>query len=43
MQLGTYPAVVLPAKLDIVLRLMSGAGTLSGTMDSAKLTDLTNN
>ena len=41
MQLGTYPAVVLPAKLDIVLRLMSGAGTISGVMDSAKLTDLT--
>ena len=43
MQLGTYPAVVLPAKLDIVLRLMSGAGTVSGVMDSAKLTNLTGN
>ena len=41
MQLGTYPSVVLPAKLDIVLRLMSGAGTVSGVMDSAKLTNLT--
>ena len=41
MQLGTYPAVVLPAKLDIVLRLMSGAGTVNGTLDSAKLTNLT--
>jgi NitT/TauT family transport system substrate-binding protein len=40
MQLGTYPSVVLPAKLDIVLRLMSGAGTVSGQLDSAKLTDL---
>lgn len=43
MQLGTYPSVVLPAKLDIVLRLMSGAGTLTGAMDSAKLTDLSGN
>jgi ABC-type nitrate/sulfonate/bicarbonate transport system substrate-binding protein len=41
MQLGTYPSVVLPAKLDIVLRLMSGAGTVSGALDSAKLTNLT--
>jgi NitT/TauT family transport system substrate-binding protein len=41
MQLGTYPSVVLPAKLDIVLRLMSGAGTVSGALDSAKLTSLT--
>lgn len=43
MQLGTYPSVVLPAKLDIVLRLMSDAGTVNGSMDSAKLTDLTGN
>jgi len=41
MQLGTYPSVVLPAKLDIVLRLMSGAGTVTGALDSAKLTNLT--
>ncbi len=41
MQLGTYPTVVLPAKLDIVLRLMNNAGTVSGMLDSAKLTDLT--
>lgn len=40
MQLGTYPSVVLPAKLDIVLRLMSNAGTVSGTMDSGRLTNL---
>ena len=40
MQLGTYPAVVLPAKLDIVLRLMSDAGTINGLLNSAKLTDL---
>ena len=40
MQLGTYPSVVLPAKLDIVLRLMSNAGTVSGLLDSAKLTNL---
>jgi hypothetical protein len=33
--------VVLPAKLDIVLRLMNNAGTVSGMLDSAKLTDLT--
>ncbi|MGH3417956.1 MAG: hypothetical protein ACRDSS_15905, partial [Actinocrinis sp.] len=41
MQVGTYPTVVLPAKLDIVLRLMNNAGTVSGMLDSAKLTDLT--
>lgn len=40
MQLGTYPSVVLPAKLDIVLRLMGNAGTVSGTMDSGRLTNL---
>ena len=40
MQLGTYPSVVLPAKLDIVLRLMSNAGTVNGLLDSAKLTNL---
>ncbi len=40
MQLGSYPSVVLPAKLDIVLRLMNGAGTISGMMDAAKLTSL---
>jgi NitT/TauT family transport system substrate-binding protein len=40
MQLGDYPSVVLPAKLDIVLRLMSGAGTRSSMIDSAKLTSL---
>jgi hypothetical protein len=34
--------VVLPAKLDIVLRLMLDAGTINGPMDSAKLTDLNN-
>jgi NitT/TauT family transport system substrate-binding protein len=43
MQLGTYPSVVLPAKLDIVLRLMSGAGAVNGALDSAKLTNLTSN
>ncbi len=43
MQLGTYPSVVLPAKLDIVLRLMGNAGTVSGVMDSAKLTNLSSN
>lgn len=42
MQLGSYPSTVLPAKLDIVLRLMSNAGTLNGSMDSAKLADLSN-
>lgn len=40
MQLGTYPSVVLPGRITIVLRLMSGAGTISGVMDSARLTDL---
>jgi ABC-type nitrate/sulfonate/bicarbonate transport system substrate-binding protein len=40
MELGTYPSVVLQAKLDIVLRLMSDAGTANGILDSAKLTDL---
>jgi NitT/TauT family transport system substrate-binding protein len=43
MQLGTYPSVVLPAKLDIVLRLMSDAGTISGAMNGTKLTDLSAN
>lgn len=42
MQLGSYPSVVLPAKLDIVLRLMDTAGTRTGQMDSSKLTDLNN-
>jgi NitT/TauT family transport system substrate-binding protein len=42
MQLGSFPSVVLPAKLDIVLRLMLDAGTINGPMDSAKLTDLNN-
>ncbi|MBS2965313.1 ABC transporter substrate-binding protein [Actinocrinis puniceicyclus] len=40
MELGTYPSVVLQAKLDIVLRLMSDAGTANGILDSAKLTNL---
>ncbi|HEU5429129.1 MAG TPA: ABC transporter substrate-binding protein [Actinocrinis sp.] len=43
MQLGTYPSVVLPAKLDIVLRLMSNAGTVNGLLDSGKLTNLSSN
>ena len=43
MQLGTYPSVVLPAKLDIVLRLMSNAGTVNGLLDSGKLTNLSPN
>jgi NitT/TauT family transport system substrate-binding protein len=43
MQLGTYPSVVLPAKLDIVLRLMGDAGTISGAVDGTKLTDLSAN
>jgi len=40
MQLGTYPTAVLPAKIDIVLRLMGTAGTINGQLDSAKLTNL---
>jgi NitT/TauT family transport system substrate-binding protein len=40
MQLGTYPSVVLPARLNIVLGLMGNAGTINGQIDSAKLTDL---
>jgi len=40
MQLGTYPTVVLPAKLEIVNRLMNSAGTISGPLNIATLTDL---
>jgi ABC-type nitrate/sulfonate/bicarbonate transport system substrate-binding protein len=40
MQMGTYPSVVLPATLDIVFRLMSGAGMVNGQIDSVRLTDL---
>ena len=43
MQLGTYPSVILPAKLDIVLRLMGDAGTISGAVDGTKLTNLNAN
>lgn len=40
MQLGTFPTVVLPAKLDIVNQLMNAAGTISGPLNVATLTDL---
>jgi NitT/TauT family transport system substrate-binding protein len=40
MQMGTYPTVVLPAKLEIVNQLMNSAGTISGPLNIATLTDL---
>lgn len=41
MQLGTYPTVVLPAKLQIVNQLMNAAGTINGPLNIATLTNLT--
>jgi NitT/TauT family transport system substrate-binding protein len=41
MMLGSYPTVVLPAKLEIVNRLMNSAGTINGPLDVATLTNLT--
>jgi ABC-type nitrate/sulfonate/bicarbonate transport system substrate-binding protein len=40
MQMGTYPTVVLPAKLQIVNGLMNSAGTINGPLNIATLTDL---
>jgi NitT/TauT family transport system substrate-binding protein len=40
MQIGTFPSVVLGAKLDIVIRLMDNAGTLSGTLTGLTLAQL---
>jgi ABC-type nitrate/sulfonate/bicarbonate transport system substrate-binding protein len=37
MHLGTYPTEVLTTKLDIVVRLLDGAGITGGMLDSAKL------
>jgi NitT/TauT family transport system substrate-binding protein len=41
MRIGTYPTVVLAAKMQIVNQLMNSAGTINGPLDIAMLTDLT--